>query len=511
MTTGLKRDITGALPTQETTAPVAAKRLRIAANDTVNIESARLPSRRLPVTTALIRKSLKWLDILLASALAWYFLDLSGANILSASVSQILPFVLIPVTASFGLQSASAYQFGLQKGIVHHLLRTANGAGLALAALGLITYFLYQGSGARWPILAALVTWLTLIGLHAHVLVFTRHLVRAGWISENVVIVGATANARRLIARNAETRELNIVGIFDDRLSRAPKDVGGAPLLGRLDDLLTWERLPEIDRIVVTVTSDARDRVRSLVDRLRILPQRVVLLLDLEGFDPETESLAEIAHSPAAYVSGSPRDSRRAITKRISDLIFASAMLVAFSPLFLILAVAIKLESKGPVFFRQRRHGFNNQIIRVWKFRSMRDDPAAAEYMSQQTLAEDPRITRIGRLIRRTSIDELPQLFNVLKGEMSIVGPRPHAVGMTAEELSVQSIVGDYAHRHRVKPGITGWAQINGSRGPVHTKELVRERVRLDMEYVNRSSFWFDCYIMLMTAPCLLGDAKNIR
>ena len=261
----------------------------------------------------------------------------------------------------------------------------------------------------------------------------------------------------------------------------------------------------------MTVTSDARDRVKNLIERLRVLPQRVVLLLDLEGFDPETESLAKIAHSPAAYVSGSPHDARRAISKRIFDFAFASLMLIAFSPLLLLLSIAIKLESKGPVLFRQNRHGFNNQIIKVWKFRSMRDDPAAAERICHQTVADDPRITRIGRFIRQTSIDELPQLVNVLKGEMSIVGPRPHAVGMTTEEQAVQGIVGDYAHRHRVKPGITGWAQINGSRGPVHTKELVRERVRLDMEYVNRSSFWFDFYIMLMTLPRLFGDAAKLR
>jgi exopolysaccharide biosynthesis polyprenyl glycosylphosphotransferase len=235
------------------------------------------------------------------------------------------------------------------------------------------------------------------------------------------------------------------------------------------------------------------------------------LLLDLDGFDPETESLAEIARSPAAYVSGTPRDTRRAMVKRCADVVFSLAMLLAFSPVLMITAIMIKLESPGPIFFRQRRHGFNNQIIRVWKFRSMRDDPVAAEKMSQQTLRDDPRVTRVGRFIRKTSIDELPQLINVLKGEMSIVGPRPHAVGMTTDETAVQAIVGDYAHRHRVKPGITGWAQINGSRGPVHTKQEVRDRVRLDMEYVNRSSFWFDLYIMVMTAPCLLGDAKRDR
>lgn len=484
---------------------------RVPVHEGANIGSARLPRRRIGLSATGFRALLKWIDLVVAVGFSWYFLTLSGGHILSSTVYQILPFALIPLTMAWGLRLASAYEFSLNKPIFDHLLATANGAGLSLAALGLALFAIYPQQMANDATMAMVVIWLVTNGIHAHALAFSRHALRAGWLSENVVIVGATPNARRLIERNEETSELNIVGIFDDRLSRAPTNLSGTPLLGRLDDLLTWDRLPEIDRIIVTVTSDARSRVKSLVDRLRILPQRVVLLLDLEGFDPASESLAQIAHSPAAYVSGSPRDTRRAVSKRIFDLVFASLMLVAFSPLFALLAVAIKLESPGPVFFRQRRHGFNNQIIRVWKFRSMYHNPDAAERMQHQTLPDDPRVTRLGQLIRMTSIDEIPQLINVLKGEMSIVGPRPHAVGMTTEEQSVNSIVGDYAHRHRVKPGITGWAQINGSRGPVHTKDLVRERVRLDMEYVNRSSFWLDLYILLKTVPYLLGDTSKTR
>lgn len=497
-------------PTDVVPTPTVIKP-EIAATAPVSVGDARLPGKRAPINAGGLRNIARWCDIAIATFAAWYCLTMSGHTLLGATVAQIIPFVLIPVVVSWGLRTASAYEFAFNRTALDHMLRSANGAGLPLATLGLVTYVLYQGSGARWPILAMLVTWLALIAFHAHMLALIRSLTRSGRLSENVVIVGATPNAQRLIERNEATRELNIVGIFDDRLSRAPKSVSGAPLLGRLEDLLNWDRLPEIDRIVVTITSDARARVRDLIDRLRVLPQRVVLLLDLDGFDPESESLAEIARSPAAYVSGTPRDTRRAMVKRAADIVFSIGMLVFFSPILIATAIAIKLESPGPVFFRQRRHGFNNQIIRVWKFRSMRDDPVAAEKMKQQTLKDDPRVTRVGRFIRKTSLDELPQLFNVIKGEMSIVGPRPHAVGMTSEETSVQAIVGDYAHRHRVKPGITGWAQINGSRGPVHTKHLVRERVRLDMEYVNRSSFWFDLYIMIMTAPCLLGDATNDR
>ena len=511
MPTSMTRKLQTLDPPRGTQAEAASSSLESPANDTVDVAAARLPSRRIPFRVSGMRVAHRWFDLAIASLIVAYFLMVSGVGLLSATVSQILPFILIPVVSTWGLRTVSAYELRLNRGIMDHLVATAYGSGVPLTGLAFLTGWLYPTELVHWASIAIFTTWVTVTSSHIIFLVLGRQMTRAGWIGENVVIVGATPNARRMIERNAKNRELNIVGIFDDRLARAPRSMGGAPLLGRLDDLLAWDRLPEIDRIVVTVTSDARHRVKDLVDRLRILPQRVVLLLDLEGFDPETESLARIAHSPAAYVSGSPHDARRAISKRIFDVCFASAMLIAFMPILMLLAVAIKLESKGPVLFRQNRHGFNNQIIKVWKFRSMRHDPKAAERISQQTVADDPRITRIGRFIRQTSIDELPQLVNVLKGEMSIVGPRPHAVGMTTEEQSVQNIVGDYAHRHRVKPGITGWAQINGSRGPVHTKELMRERVRLDMEYVNRSSFWFDFYIMLMTLPRLFGDANKLR
>ena len=511
MPTGLTRKAEALATKPVAGASNAAPALISPANDTVDVDSARLPTRRMPIRASGLRVILRWFDLTIATLIVLYFLEQSAIGLLSATVSQILPFLLIPVITSWGLRNVSAYGLRLNRAILDQVVIAAYGSGLPLAALAFLTSWLYPADVVHWAVLAIFATWITVTCFHIIFPVLGRHMARAGLIGDNVVIVGATPNARRMIERNAKSRELNIVGIFDDRLSRAPRNMAGAPLLGRLDDLLTWERLPEIDRIVVTVTSDARHRVKDLVDRLRILPQRVVLLLDLEGFDPETESLAKIAHSPAAYVSGSPHDIRRAVSKRLFDIIFASVMLIASSPLLLVLAAAIKLESKGPVLFRQNRHGFNNQIIKVWKLRSMRDDPAAETSMSQQTVADDPRITRIGRIIRQASLDELPQLVNVLKGEMSIVGPRPHAVGMTTEEQAVQSIVADYAHRHRVKPGITGWAQINGSRGPVHTKDLVRERVRLDMEYVNRSSLWFDCYIMIMTVPRLLGDAAKLR
>jgi lipopolysaccharide/colanic/teichoic acid biosynthesis glycosyltransferase len=220
--------------------------------------------------------------------------------------------------------------------------------------------------------------------------------------------------------------------------------------------------------------------------------------------------LSRLAASPLAQVSGRPIDESRLFAKRIQDLVLGGLALIVALPIMALVALAVRLDSPGPVLFRQRRHGFNNEEIVVWKFRSMRHDLADAT-AAQQVYAGDVRVTRVGHFIRKTSLDELPQLFNVLVGEMSLVGPRPHAIGMKSGEKESAGLVGEYAHRHRMKPGVTGWAAINGSRGPVDTAEDVRRRVALDVEYIERQSFWLDLYILLMTVPCLMGDRQAVR
>src|SRR5690606_9537044 len=221
-------------------------------------------------------------------------------------------------------------------------------------------------------------------------------------------------------------------------------------------------------------------------------------------------ALSRMADMPLARVSGVSEDERKALHKRIEDIVIGTVALIVFAPLMLITALLIKLDSPGPVFFRQSRHGFNNETIRVWKFRSMYahlTDHTAA----QQVQKGDTRVTRIGRFIRKPSIDELPQLFNVLAGEMSLVGPRPHAIGMKTGQSESARLVAEYAHRHRIKPGMTGWAAIKGSRGPLHSAAEVRRRVQLDVDYIERQSLWLDLWIMLVTVPVLLGDRSAVR
>ncbi|MDP9103747.1 MAG: exopolysaccharide biosynthesis polyprenyl glycosylphosphotransferase, partial [Pseudomonadota bacterium] len=333
---------------------------------------------------------------------------------------------------------------------------------------------------------------------------------KAGRLTPNVVVVCATPNAQRLIEAAIKSKDVAILGVFDDRAARSPDDVAGVPVLGDTNALMSHPLLPFVDRIVITVPASAQARVRTLIDRLRVLPNAVTLFMDVEGAEARDAALSRLASASIAQVSGGEADERRAFGKRVQDLVIGSLALLIALPVMAVIAVLVKLDSPGPALFRQRRHGFNNEVITVWKFRSMRVEAADAT-ASRQVSQNDDRVTRVGRIIRKLSLDELPQLINVARGEMSLVGPRPHATGMkTAGEESAK-LVAEYAWRHRMKPGLTGWAQINGSIGAVDTPEAVRRRVALDIEYIESQSFWFDLYILAMTIPALVMARNTVR
>lgn len=479
--------------------------------DAATIAPTHMTRRRRLIHRSSIRIIARFTDTAGLYAVTLCLAYASGIDVWRLPVLIALPLFLLPPAILAGIWMAGGYRFRYAGAVAAHLLRAVAGTTLGICAVLPLAYL----TGFPLPALLiniCAVNALAIVSLHANYLGVVRAATRKGHLSDNVVIVGATQAAARIVSRNVRERELNIVGYFDDRAGRnAATMMGDTPHLGAVDDLLAWEGLPEIDRIVVTVTSTAQARVRELIDRIRNLPHEIILVLDLDGFNPEHTSLARVVDAPAAYVSGAPKDMRRAAVKRVFDLGVAAVAAVVLAIPMLVIGALIRLDSKGPVLFRQKRHGFNNEIIRVWKFRTMRPDKAAEDGIIRQTTANDPRVTRIGRFLRASSLDELPQIFNVLKGEMSIVGPRPHAVGMTAGSIEVTRTVGDYAHRHRMKPGMTGWAQVNGSRGPCHTPEEVRERVRLDMDYVNRASVWLDLWITLKTIPCLLGDRERSR
>lgn len=423
--------------------------------------------------------------------------------------------LMIPMVAGvallWSLGATRAYALGHSEGLGRHLVRVGAGFGLTAVILaGLVSAFKPTAESATSLSLWFCVTFVALYGLHTLWWMRVRRWRRDGRLTPNIVVVGATPGAQRLIESALKTQEVAVLGVFDDRLDRAPKRIEGVPVLGDTDALLHHRIMPFVDRVVIAVPSLARSRISQLVQRLSVLPNDVMLLVDYDNVEGRMAALSRLADAPLAQMAGQPGDERRALVKRIQDLVIGSIALVVFAPVLLAVAVAVKLDSPGPVFFRQRRHGFNNEEILVWKFRSMRAETTDAT-ASRQVTADDDRVTRVGRFIRKTSLDELPQLLNVLKGEMSLVGPRPHAVGMKTGSTESARLVAEYAHRHRMKPGMTGWAAIKGSRGPVDTPELVRRRVALDIEYIERQSFWRDLYIMAMTIPCLLGDVKAVR
>jgi Undecaprenyl-phosphate glucose phosphotransferase len=358
---------------------------------------------------------------------------------------------------------------------------------------------------------AGLAATAVLFVLHGLYYTQAKRLHNRGALAPTIVMLGATESARRLIEENAKTRELNILAIFDERLARAPHNIHGVPVIGKIEDLLTWDKLPYVNRIVVTLPGMAESRKQAFLEQVKLLPNRIAFVVDeFENLNHIQQRLTQIAEVGMRDVTGNPKGGAHTAVKRLMDITIASLALILLSPILAIIAIMIKKGSPGPALFKQPRHGFNNRVFNVYKFRSMRNDQADLK-AAQQTVAGDARVTKIGRFIRKTSIDELPQLLNVIKGEMSLVGPRPHAIGMRTAGKDSMELVAEYAHRHKVKPGMTGWAQINGSRGPLHDGDDVARRVELDVEYIERSNAIFDLYIMLKTLPVLLGDSENIR
>jgi Undecaprenyl-phosphate glucose phosphotransferase len=331
-----------------------------------------------------------------------------------------------------------------------------------------------------------------------------------GRLERRAVVVGGGAAAESLITQleSQPENDIRICGIFDDRSDdRSPPLVRGYPKLGTIPELIEFGRICSFDMLIVTLPLTAESRVLQMLKQLWVLPVDIRLSAHTNKLKFRQRSYSYVGSVPFLDIFDKPLADWDAVSKRIFDLVIGTIALVILSPLMLATALAIKLDSRGPVFFRQKRHGFNNEIIDVWKFRSMYTDKTDAEVRKAVTKG-DPRVTRVGRFIRKTSIDELPQLFNVLKGELSLVGPRPHAVNAQTENRAWGEVVDGYYARHKVKPGVTGWAQINGWRGEVDTPEKIRRRVEHDLYYIENWSLLLDLKILILT-PISLFNTEN--
>lgn len=318
-----------------------------------------------------------------------------------------------------------------------------------------------------------------------------------------VAVLGATRCAERLIdhLRKFLSDEIDIIGIFDDRIKRSPATLRGIPLLGTSDDLIRFARQNRLAKIFVALPWEAETRLFAIRRKLMTIPVDSFLVPAGIAYELSTVS-HQLNDFPMVPLHRRQLAGWAVFAKRVEDIILALLLLMALAPLFLVIAVIIKIDSPGPVFFRQRRYGYNNQVISILKFRTMYHsdeiDPSVT-----QARRNDPRITRVGSVLRRLSLDELPQLVNVLGGKMSLVGPRPHAVPHNEHYMQ---IIDAYSARHNVKPGMTGWAQVNGLRGEIEGREQMQKRLEYDLHYIESWSLGFDCRILLQTVAVVIGQ-----
>jgi Undecaprenyl-phosphate glucose phosphotransferase len=324
--------------------------------------------------------------------------------------------------------------------------------------------------------------------------------------AQRAVIVGSSLSGARLLRllRQLDERSLRIVGLLDDGSEEASGGmVEGTPVLGPVSQLFALLQRGSIDEVVLALPWSEERRILNLIDRLSDYPVHVRLAPDLisyhfprqVGFDLHGHSMLHVASRP---ISG-----WASLIKRTEDIVVAGFALAICALPMLLIALAIRLDSPGPVLFRQRRTGFNNRQFEILKFRTMHHHMSEYRILAQTT-RHDPRVTRVGAFLRRTSLDELPQLICVLRGDMSVVGPRPHAPGTRAGSRPFEQVVERYAARHRVKPGLTGLAQVRGFRGETQTEEKLARRVESDLEYIESWSIWLDLVILLRTLVIVL-------
>jgi putative colanic acid biosynthesis UDP-glucose lipid carrier transferase len=314
-----------------------------------------------------------------------------------------------------------------------------------------------------------------------------RWLAATGYTARRIAVVGGDAAGMRLAEKLRQTPGVRLVGVF----AETGKDEQGRPR-ATVSDLISIGQRNQIDEVVVALSNAPQPRTMQLIDELSVLP--VDVWLCPAEFDMPILGASRLGALSILQVKPKPIRDWGYLLKLTLDYALALISVIVFAPVMLVAALAIKLESPGPVLFKQRRHGYNHRLIHVYKFRTMRvteDGPVIA-----QAQKDDARITRVGKFLRRTSIDELPQLFNVLRGEMSLVGPRPHAV---AHNQHYREQLERYANRHCVKPGMTGWAQIHGFRGPTQDPETMRKRVEMDLYYIENWSVWLDLKIIAVT------------
>jgi putative colanic acid biosysnthesis UDP-glucose lipid carrier transferase len=403
--------------------------------------------------------------------------------------------------SSFIYEQTNIYRTWRNGKLVAYIRDTLVGWGIIIAILlflGFATKLSYRYSEQvilTWFI----VTPIALIISHLIVRMIANNLRKDGDV-RSVVIVGANDMGLKIAERIREYPYLlmEVRGFFEDRdESRNPEGI--TSLLGGVSDVAGYVRMYNIQMIFISLPMSAQPRIRALLDDLHDTTASIYFLPDVYIFDLMQARFDNVGGIPVVAICESPFSGVDSVVKNVSDFVLALLILILLSPIMLGIALAVKLTSPGPAIFKQRRYGLNGEEIIVYKFRSMTVNEDGSHIV--QAHKNDPRLTKFGTFLRRTSLDELPQFINVLQGRMSIVGPRPHAV---AHNELYRKLIKGYMLRHKVKPGITGWAQVNGFRGETEVLEKMQARIEHDLNYLQNWSIWLDLWIIMRTAWVVL-------
>ena len=351
-----------------------------------------------------------------------------------------------------------------------------------------------------WLLMWSVASILLMIAIHIVARLIGRRLSQHGGLfARRVAVVGTTELGQKFSNHmSAVTNGIYITGIYDAQLAISG-DENSQGATGDLQALATSARNGEIDDIVIAVPRTTTDDMTKLIRRLSILPVSVSLCSNIHWLDHYGGHVNSMGGVNVLSLYRRPLEGWGGVIKNCEDILLGTIALIALSPVLVLVALLVKAQDGGQILFAQKRHGFNNAVFRIYKFRTMTVTEDGDTIT--QAKAGDMRITRLGAFLRRYSLDELPQLFNVIKGEMSLVGPRPHAL---AHNTQYAQQIENYSGRHKVKPGITGWAQVNGLRGETSENEMMAQRVAYDLNYIDNWSLWFDVKILSMTVWAVL-------
>jgi Undecaprenyl-phosphate glucose phosphotransferase len=413
--------------------------------------------------------------------------------------------------AVISFQAVEIYDIQSFRGHLHQMTRMISSWALVFLLFIGLSFFAKLGDAVSriWLSAFFLIGLGVLIAQRVVLRAMIRKWARTGRLDRRTVIVGADENGENLVRalmNNSEESDIRVLGVFDDRNDdRAMDTCAGSPKLGKVDDIVEFARRTRVDLVLFALPISAETRILEMLKKLWVLPVDIRLSAHTNKLRFRPRSYSYVGEVPMLDMFEQPITDWDLVMKSAFDRIVGGVALILLSPVMLATAIAIRLDSRGPILFKQKRFGFNNERIDVYKFRSMYHEATDANAAKLVTKG-DPRVTRVGRFIRKTSLDELPQLFNVVfKGNLSLVGPRPHALQAKAKDRAYEDAVDGYFARHRVKPGITGWAQINGWRGETDNDEKIQRRVECDLYYIENWSLLLDAYILARTPFALLN------